>query len=262
MSSKPLNRGRFRDSLPQPIQRIFGSQHLAPTSSHDSRSYPSTAIRRSLKDQSFISESRFSESSFSAPVTRNAASMESLPLGSSGSIENEPIGSLMQGQGPTVRKSAQLDRPSSAMGPPRISVNTEHCSEGEPWTDHTNSPSTSVLSDTASIMLKGSLKSLKKAATAVSPFHSVADILITSIDTIPRTAENEVEYKKLASDVSKAINTLETYIPQLNGPLNASARDILSQLQQEADSIALKVKRSTAKRYIDVEHDEEDIMQH
>ncbi|KAG8741087.1 hypothetical protein FRC10_003327 [Ceratobasidium sp. 414] len=124
-------------------------------------------------------------------------------------------------------------------------------------------PSSSALrtKDVTATALKTSLDAFKKTMNGIPIFKSVADILVDCIDNIPLAAENHKDYKDLASNIAATVTQLEEHLAGVNpARMTQAVANVIGELNQQADYIKEKQRRTRAGRYIGAEQDIDDLI--
>ncbi|KAG8795102.1 hypothetical protein FRC12_017894 [Ceratobasidium sp. 428] len=121
---------------------------------------------------------------------------------------------------------------------------------------------TSRRKNTALAVLKGSLRGLNNAVDFVPTFKSVVGILTECVNNIPAAISNCKDFDDLASNIAVSARGLGQQLRQANTKRMAKAiESFLEELDKEANGILQKQGRATARAFIEVEQDIDDLIQ-
>ncbi|KAG8725027.1 hypothetical protein FRC09_009927 [Ceratobasidium sp. 395] len=153
-------------------------------------------------------------------------------------------------------------RPSSSSGL-QPSTQPSTATPGDSVSTGTNVPSSiSGTQDTALAVLKSSLRGLNNGVSLVPAFKSVIGILTECVDNIPDVISNRKDFDNLALNIAVSARGLGQQLKQANTARMAKAiENVLEELDKEASSIIQKQGRTTAREFIDVEQDIDDLIQ-
>ncbi|KAG9122397.1 hypothetical protein FRC07_001263, partial [Ceratobasidium sp. 392] len=115
--------------------------------------------------------------------------------------------------------------------------------------------------DFASDTLKAALKALGKSASAVPALKSLVDILTDCVGDIPAAAKNRKDYENLASSIATTVNGLNEYFNGANKKqMGMVVGKAVGELNQLAEDIAKKQRRTKARTHIEADADIDDLI--
>ncbi|KAG8795991.1 hypothetical protein FRC12_006827 [Ceratobasidium sp. 428] len=160
---------------------------------------------------------------------------------------SEALKAVVRPRSPRPSSSSAL-KPNTPSSPPTIGASTSSAS--------VMPSSTSRITDTSLAVLKSSLRALNKAIDLVPTFKSVMDTLAECVDHIPAAISNRQDFDELALNIAMSARGLEQQLKQANPALMVNAiRDVLEEMDKEANDIKQKQDRTAARAYIEVEQD-------